>query len=92
MPSDARLSYSARHSDRFVSERNWRIVGDLEAFCTRRGRKLIELAFAWLLRKPMVASVIAGASTPDQVEANVGAHGWILSADELAEVDRMTRP
>jgi len=92
MPPDARLTYSARHSDRFISERNWRIVEALETFCTRRGRKLIELAFAWLLAKPIVASVIAGASTPEQVDANVRAAGvWTLSADEMAEVDRITQ-
>ena len=91
MPPDARLSYSARHSDRFVSERNWRIVEELEAFCVQRGRKLIELAFAWLLAKPMVASVIAGASTPEQVDDNVrAAAAWTLSAADLAEVDRIT--
>ena len=91
MPPDARLTYSTRHSDRFVSERNWRIVEELEAFCTRSGRRLIELAFAWLLSKPMVASVIAGASTPEQVDANVrAAAAWILCAEDLAEVDRIT--
>ena len=92
MPPGARLSYSTRHSDRFISERNWQIVEELEAFCARRGRRLIELAFAWLLSKPMVASVIAGASTPELVDANVrAADAWTLSAEELAEADRITR-
>ena len=92
MPARARLTYSARHADRFISERNWRIVEALDAFCARRGRKLIELAFAWLLARPMVGSVIAGASTPEQVDDNVRAAGWTLSVKELAEVDRITRP
>ena len=91
MPQDARLTYSQRHADRFISARNWRMVEALDAFCARRGRKLIELAFAWLLAKPAVASVIAGASTPEQVEQNVQAIGWTLSAEERAEVDRITR-
>jgi aryl-alcohol dehydrogenase-like predicted oxidoreductase len=90
IPSDARLAYSKRHSERFISERNWAIVAKLEAFCQARGRQLIELAFAWLLAKPPVASVIAGASTPEQVEQNVQAVGWVLSAEELAEVDEIT--
>ena len=90
MPQDARLSYSKRHTDRFISERNWRLVESLDAFCTRRGRRLIELAFGWLLAKPQVASVIAGASTSEQVQANVQAVGWELSAEEIAEVDRIT--
>ena len=92
MPGDGRLTYSPRHTERFISERNWRIVGTLEAFCHTRGRTLVELAFAWLLAKPMVASVIAGASTPEQVAANAGTVGWTLTPDELAEVDRITQP
>jgi aryl-alcohol dehydrogenase-like predicted oxidoreductase len=92
MPARARLTYSARHADRFISERNWRIVEALDAFCARRGRRLIELAFAWLLARPVVGSVIAGASTPEQVDDNVRAAGGTLSVEELAEVDRITRP
>ena len=57
-----------------------------------RGRTLLELAFAWLLAKPSVASVIAGASTPEQMRQNAGAVSWTLGADELAEVDRITGP
>jgi aryl-alcohol dehydrogenase-like predicted oxidoreductase len=91
IPRDGRLATSKRHSDRFISERNWTIVAALEAFCRRRGRRLIELAFAWLLAKPAVASVIAGASSPEQVEQNVAAVGWVLSPEELAEVDRITK-
>jgi aryl-alcohol dehydrogenase-like predicted oxidoreductase len=90
LPPDARLGYSRRHADRFISARNWRIVAELEAFCARRGRRLLELAFAWLLAKPVVASVIAGASSPEQVEENVQAVGWALSAEEMAEVDGIT--
>ena len=52
--------------------------------------RLLELAFGWLIGKAAVASVIAGASTPEQVEQNVRAAGWKLSAEEMAEVDRIT--
>ncbi|MFL5030167.1 MAG: aldo/keto reductase [Xanthobacteraceae bacterium] len=90
MPDGARLTYSARHADRFVNARNFTVVEKLEQFCRARGRTLLELAFAWLLANPIVASVIAGASTPEQVDANVHALGWTLSADDLAEVDRIT--
>src|SRR5947209_13432385 len=54
MPKDARLTYSARHAERFISERNWRMVEALDSFATAHGRSLIELAFAWLLAKPLV--------------------------------------
>ena len=50
---------------------------------------LLELAFSWLLSHRVVASVIAGAMTPEQVRANIAAAGWDLSADDLAEIDRL---
>jgi aryl-alcohol dehydrogenase-like predicted oxidoreductase len=45
---------------------------------------------SWLAAQPQVASVIAGASTPEQVEQNVQAATWVLSAEDLAEIDRIT--
>jgi aryl-alcohol dehydrogenase-like predicted oxidoreductase len=86
-PKGARLAYSQHHADQFVNKRNWGIVEKLEDFASRRGRTMLELAFGWLLGKPVVASVIAGASTPEQVEANVRASGWVLSPQELSELD-----
>ena len=46
---------------------------------------------SWLAMQPRVSSVIAGASTPEQVEANAKALGWMMSAQELAEIDAITR-
>ncbi len=89
MPKDSRLGLM-RYSDRFVSDQNWAMVEALEAFAARRGRTLLELAFGWLLGRPAIASVIAGATTPEQIEANVGAAGWQLSADDMAEAGRIT--
>lgn len=90
MPEGTRLS-NARYSDRFLNDENLRIVERLEEFCAAHGRTLLELAFGWLLAKRSVASVIAGASTPEQVRLNAGATGWALAPDEVAEVDRLTR-
>jgi aryl-alcohol dehydrogenase-like predicted oxidoreductase len=90
LPPGSRLSKNARHAQRFANERNWRIVGELDTFAARRGHTLLELAFSWLLRDEVVASVIAGATTPQQVEQNVRAAGWKLSAEDLAEIDRIT--
>src|SRR5215468_7597208 len=89
-PPGTRLAKNPRHAQEFISERNWRIVAALEAFVAGRGRSLVELAVSWLLRDPVVASVIAGATTPEQVEQNVDAAGWTLSAEDLAEIDRIT--
>jgi aryl-alcohol dehydrogenase-like predicted oxidoreductase len=90
-PQGARLS-NARYGDRYFTEANWRCVEQLEEFCTPRGRTLLELAFGWLLARPSLASVIAGATRPEQIEANVRAAGWILTTDEREEVDRITAP
>ena len=90
LPPGSRLARNARHAQEFISERNWRIVDELAAFAARRGRSMLELAFSWLLRDAVVASVIAGATTPEQVEQNVAAAGWTLSAEDLAEIDRIT--
>ena len=89
-PPGSRLSKIPRHADDFMTERNWRIVGELGAFVARRGRSMLELAFSWLLSNDAVASVIAGATSPEQVEQNIRAAGWTLSAAELAEIDRIT--
>ncbi len=89
LPQGARLS-NPRYSGRFLNEINLRVVEELHAFCTARGRSLLDLAFAWLLSKPIVASVIAGASTPEQVRQNAQALGWRLDDAEIGEVERIT--
>jgi aryl-alcohol dehydrogenase-like predicted oxidoreductase len=50
---------------------------------------MAELAHAWLLAHPRVSSVISGATSIAQLQANARAAGWNLTADELAEVNRM---
>jgi len=52
---------------------------------------MLDVAFGWLLSRPVTASVIAGAMTPEQVEQNVRAGQTKLSGDEIAELDRITR-
>jgi len=64
-------------------------VEALSAFAEARGRTLLELAFAWLLANPAVPSVIAGATSPEQVAQNAAAGQWALSSDDTAEVERI---
>jgi aryl-alcohol dehydrogenase-like predicted oxidoreductase len=90
MPQGSRLSYSDRHIERFVTDANWKMVEELQAFCDRRNRSILELAFGWLLANPSVSSVIAGATKPEQLEGNVKATGWMLTSVEIAEVNRIT--
>lgn len=58
----------------------------LETFSRRRERQLNELALAWLAAQPAVSTVIAGATSPEQVQANARAGGWQLSTEEEQEV------
>ena len=63
----------------------------LGAFAAGRGRSLLALAMSWLACQPVIASVIAGARTPAQVAQNAEAAQWMLTDEERAEVDRLTR-
>ncbi len=65
------------------------IVEELANFAASRGHSLLELAFSWLLSHPPIASVIAGATSPEQVQANVKAAGWRLTPADLAEIDKL---
>jgi aryl-alcohol dehydrogenase-like predicted oxidoreductase len=89
MPTGTRLS-DPGFSARFTNEQNLEMVERLAAFCAQRGRTMLDLAFGWLLARPYVASVIAGATTPEQVRQNAGALGWQLTADEIAAVEPIT--
>ncbi len=89
IPTGTRLS-DPRLSARFANEQNLEVVERLATFCAQRGRTMLELAFGWLLTRPYVASVIAGATTSQQVRQNAGALGWQLTADEIGEVERIT--
>jgi aryl-alcohol dehydrogenase-like predicted oxidoreductase len=89
LPQDTRLTKEQRLADRFMTDANWEKAERLREFAEQRGHTLLELAFSWLAARPTVASVIAGATKPEQVEANVRAVGWKLSAEEIAEVDRL---
>ena len=90
LPAGTRLASTQRLADRYLTQRNWPIAEKLGDFAERHGHTLLELAFSWLLAQAPVASVIAGATRPEQLEQNVRAGGWKLSADELAEIDRIT--
>ncbi|HLM69357.1 MAG TPA: aldo/keto reductase [Longimicrobium sp.] len=87
-PADARLA-DPRWEERMRADERLDQVEALMAFAQSRGHTVLELAFAWLLARPAVASVIAGATRPAQVHANASATGWSLTADDRAEIDRV---
>jgi aryl-alcohol dehydrogenase-like predicted oxidoreductase len=90
LPAGTRLAQTQRLANRYLTERNWAMAEKLGDFVERRGRTMLELAFSWLLAQNPVASVIAGATRPEQLEQNVKAGAWALSAEELAEIDKIT--
>jgi aryl-alcohol dehydrogenase-like predicted oxidoreductase len=87
MPEGARLATMTGLANRYMTPANWDRIEKLEPFCKACDRPLLDLAFAWILSRPITASVIAGATKPEQVEANVRAAEWKPSAEEVAAVD-----
>jgi aryl-alcohol dehydrogenase-like predicted oxidoreductase len=90
MPEGTRLSTPSRMSERTLTDANWEKVEALSVFCEKRGCSLLELAFGWLLRRPGVSSVIAGATSAEQIAANVRAAEFVPSAEDMDEIDRLT--
>jgi aryl-alcohol dehydrogenase-like predicted oxidoreductase len=89
-PEGARLSYMPDLAGRFMTEANWQALDRLADFAASRGRSLVELAFSWLAARPGVASVIAGATRPEQVDENASAADWALTAEDMAAIDAIT--
>jgi aryl-alcohol dehydrogenase-like predicted oxidoreductase len=75
--------------DRLTDER-FDVLEALEAFARERGTTLLGVAIGWLAAQPSVASVIAGATRPEQVTANVAVAAWVPTTDDLVEIDRIT--
>jgi aryl-alcohol dehydrogenase-like predicted oxidoreductase len=90
MPQGARLSVTQRLADRYMTETNWRIVEGLRDLAGKRGWSMLDLAFSWLAGKPVTASVIAGATKPEQIEQNVKAVELALTPEDLAEIEAIT--
>lgn len=90
VPEGTRLSPESSAGQR--SEERLDLVEKLIRFAEARGHTILELAFSWLAARPVVSSVIAGATKPEQVFANVAAVGWKLTEADLAEVDQILGP
>jgi aryl-alcohol dehydrogenase-like predicted oxidoreductase len=92
-PPGTRLATMVPESrERTMSDRRFDLVEQLEAFATERGHSLLELAMSWLAGLPHIASVIAGATKPEQVRANAAAVSWTLSAEDRAALDAIVPP
>ncbi len=85
-PHGSRLATVERHAALATAE-TFAYIEELTEFAADHGHSLLEFAFAWLAAQDGVATVIAGATTPEQVRANVAAgEAWGLSAEELRAV------
>jgi aryl-alcohol dehydrogenase-like predicted oxidoreductase len=90
LPADSRLKAMPFFAGK-LTEARLETVEALIGFAEARGHSVLELAMSWLASKPEVASIIAGATSPAQIAANVAAVGWQLSAEDLAELDTLTK-
>ena len=92
-PEGTRITQMAKampeRADAVLTDENFARIGKLRAFAEEHGHTLLDLAIGWLASKPVIASVIAGATKPEQVRANVDAASWRLDADEMKAVDEL---
>ena len=88
VPQGTRISGTERFG-KLLDEGHLQTVEALARFAESRGHTLLELAFSWLLARPVVPSVIAGATSAQQIRSNAAAVGWKLTPADLAEVDRI---
>lgn len=90
IPPGSRLS-EARYAP-YLAAAPWTAVEALISFAEERDLSLVDVAIGALAAKPAVGSVIAGATSPEQVRANVAAADWQPTADDLARLDALTGP
>ena len=91
MPAGARLTDMPTFANRiYLTDENFEIVDKLNAFAKKAGHSILELAFGWMASRPTTASIIAGATRPEQIDANVEAIGWVMSHSEIDEVDKIS--
>ena len=88
-PAGTRLA-ADRHAA-WLANAPWDTIEALEKFAAERGLSLLQVAIGWLAAQPVVGSVIAGATTPEQVRANVEAGRWQPSTEDLDALDSLTR-
>jgi aryl-alcohol dehydrogenase-like predicted oxidoreductase len=86
-PQGTRLSGGGRYAEQMLHDDVLGLADRLKRFAEERGHTILELAMSWLASKPVIWSIIAGATKPDQVEQNAKAADWSLTAQDLADLD-----
>ncbi|WP_213737188.1 aldo/keto reductase [Bradyrhizobium sp. dw_411] len=87
LPENSRLHDTAQWGPPVEEERLYRIVDALDAVAVETGKSVPQIAIAWLLSRPTVASVIIGARNEAQLRDNLGAVGWLLSPEQIQRLD-----
>jgi aryl-alcohol dehydrogenase-like predicted oxidoreductase len=87
--SGTRMHRWGNRASGVLSDQHFEEVDALSGWAASHDHTLLDLAFAWLIEKTVIPSVIAGATKADQVRANVAAAGWRLSPEQAAEVDAL---
>jgi aryl-alcohol dehydrogenase-like predicted oxidoreductase len=90
-PEGTRMAAMGARFAAAMTEEAFDKVDALTAWAAERGKSVLDLAFAWLLGHPVVSSVIAGATRPEQVHANAAAGAWTLTPAEVAEVTTLVK-
>lgn len=86
-PADTRIMRQRQH---VWQEAPWDALEAYQAFCDERGITMLEATFGWLLARPSLSSVIAGATSPEQVRANAAAaSAWTPTSEDLAAIDAL---
>jgi len=86
-PEGTRLALWGDRAAGIMTDDNFAVVEALTAWAGDHGHTILDLAFAWLAAQPAMGPVIAGATSPAQIQANAAAVAWVLSDEELGEID-----
>lgn len=86
-PEGSRFAKAPGLGERYLTDANLAAADRLAAWAADHDHSLLDLAISWLAGRPEVATVITGASRPEQIRANVAAGTWQLTSEEYAEVD-----
>ncbi len=87
LPETSRLHRTADYGPPVEDEHLFRVLDALEAVAGETGRTIPQVAINWLLQRPTVSTVIIGARTEAQLRENLGAVGWTLTPDQMAQLD-----
>ena len=90
MPDGARMTERPTRAEEVLTDRNWTIAEKVADYAAARGHNLLEAAIGWLASQDHVPSVIAGATTAEQVAQNAAAADWHMTAEEIADINALS--